>query len=330
MGGALVAGQLAFAGGAGAADALKVTSSASTLRPGGPDATITIDASAPFEFDFAGTGEQSVGWQLPSECNNDKYPVVCTPGASHKVVVAIGILGGDQGGKAGQKVTFTAKAVEGDAKASTEITYGEPLVAADWVVVNPDVITYYNPGGKLAEPFRVQFWQGAASTDSAVLTVTGVKGVTFTKAPADCTIDSAGAVVTCAIPSVFGGNGPDYREFEGAISGDEQIVESKITGKLPENTPENNVDRTVYKNDVAPAPATPTASPSVVKPTPTATKKPVTKVTKAPAKGKELAATGADGGSDNTALIAGGAGALIALGAGSVFIARRRNRATGA
>lgn len=134
IGGALVVGQLAFAGAASAADdTLRITASSSTLVPGGPLGTLTIEASVPFTIDSAGTGNDAMGWQLPDECSTAKWPAVCTPRASHKVTIPFGVAGGPEGGKPGQQVTYTVKAVEGDAASSTTITFA----AADTGAGNP-------------------------------------------------------------------------------------------------------------------------------------------------------------------------------------------------
>ncbi|MYS81777.1 hypothetical protein [Embleya scabrispora] len=96
---------------------------------------------------------------------------------------------------------------------------------------------------------------------------------------------------------------------KGTISGSEQILESRITGPLPDNVPENNVDRTVYSNRVDPT--VPSTKPTEVKPTgkPTTAKPDISKPTKRP----ELAETGADD-NDNT----------MVIGAGGLLLARKR------
>jgi LPXTG-motif cell wall-anchored protein len=113
------------------------------------------------------------------------------------------------------------------------------------------------------------------------------------------------------------------------ISGNEQILESRITGPLPDSEPKDNVDRTVYSNRVDPTePSTkptetnrPSTKPTEVKPTgkPATVRPAVSKPTKRP----ELAETGAD--DDNNTLVIGGAAvALVAVGAGGVLLARKR------
>lgn len=325
IGGLLAASQVGFAGGAAAAAEIKITASSTTPAPGGPNVQLTVEASEPFVLSFEGTGAESFGWSRPEECVDPPsggWPV-CTPGADKKVVIPVGPA---EDAKQGDKVTVTAKDADSDVKSSVTLTFAAPVVAADWVVENPGVITYYNPGGELAEPFAVTYFQRMQVIDGATLTVTGVKGVKFTKAPANCTLNAAGTLATCEIAAYKGGDGPHKLDFSGAIFGGEQIVESKVTGKLVENEPADNTDRAVYTNNVDPAPPTPTASPSVVKPTPTATKKPAKPATtKPPVKQPELADTG--GNDDSTMVIAGGAAALLLAGGGTVLIARRRRNA---
>ncbi|MGW1996449.1 hypothetical protein [Embleya sp. NPDC001921] len=77
---------------------------------------------------------------------------------------------------------------------------------------------------------------------------------------------------------------PRALRLRGTLSGNEQIVESGVTGKLPETTPEDNTDRTVYTYRIGTAttaPATPASGGTLATPAP-------------PAKGRELADTGAD------------------------------------
>ncbi|WP_436786039.1 LAETG motif-containing sortase-dependent surface protein [Yinghuangia sp. YIM S10712] len=327
--GVSVAAQLGFAGVAGAVgDDPTITASAATAQPGGPGITLTVDASAPFEIGFTGSGNQALGWQLPQECKSLPYPAVCTPGATGKVVIPISVIGGDQGGKKGQQVVFEVKDVATKTASTVTVTFGDPVTAADWVVENPQGISFLNPGGKLAEPFVVSYFQRHTTTDSATLTVNGVQGVKFTKAPDFCSLNASGTLVTCQIKAYKGGFGPQYLPLEGVISGNEQTVETKIVGTLPENTPGDNTVRSVYKNAVEPAPATPSASPSIVKPAPTAqatdTPKPGDV---AASEAPELAETGGGGG-DQTAAIAGSAAGLLLVGGAAVMFARRRSRST--
>lgn len=239
----------------------------------------------------------------------------CAPGPDGKVVVPVGT----EEGQEGQKVTLTAKAVKGDAKATAELTYGKPVNEADLQIHNPASFSYLNPGGELGKDFAIEYWDGHNKKADATITVTAVKGFKFTKAPEGCTLDGAGLVVTCHETGVEGGGPSWLTGFKGTISGNEQVLESRITGPLPDSEPENNVDRTVYTNRVDPT--GPSAKPTEVKPTgkPATNRPAVSKPTKRP----ELAETGADD-NDNTLVIGGAAAALVVVGAGGVLLARKR------
>ncbi|WP_246126532.1 LAETG motif-containing sortase-dependent surface protein [Embleya hyalina] len=225
---------------------------------------------------------------------------------------------GTEEGKEGEKVTFIAQAVKGDAKATAVLTYGKPVDEADLHIENPRSFTYLNPGGELGKDFAIEYWDGHNKKADANITVTAVKGIKFSQAPEGCRLDGAGLVVTCAKTGVAGGMPSWLTGFKGTISGNEQILESRITGPLPDSEPKNNVDRTVYSYRVDPT--VPNTKPTEVKPTgkPATPRPEVNKPTKRP----ELAETGAD--DDNTMVIGGAAAALVVVGAGGVLFARKR------
>lgn len=317
--GAVLAGSMGLPGTASAAGGITITPSTATVVPGGANLKLTITATMPFDVSFKGTGSRSFGWSVPHDvCKWDEVVssrLTCTPGADGKVVFPVGT----EEGKEGEKVTFTAKAVKGDAKATAELTYGKPVNESDLQIHNPASFSYLNPGGELGKDFAIEFWDSHNKKADATITVTAVKGFKFSKAPEGCRLDGAGLVVTCARTGVEGGMPSWLTGFKGTISGNEQILESRITGPLPDNAPENNVDRTVYSNRVDPT--GPSTKPTEVKPTgkPTTAKPDVSTPTKRP----ELAETGADD-NDNTMVIGGAAAALVVVGAGGLLLARKR------
>ncbi|MFI1385552.1 LPXTG cell wall anchor domain-containing protein [Embleya sp. NPDC020886] len=317
-GGAILAGSAGLTGTAVAAGGISITPSTATIVPGGANVKLTITATEPFDVGFSGTGQGSFGWTVPSDCKwDDVTPsrLTCTPGADGKVVFPVGT----EDGKEGEKVTFFAKAVKGEAKATAELTYGKPVDEADLHIENPASFTYLNPGGELGKDFAVEYWDKHNKKADATITVTAVKGFKFAAAPEGCRLDAAGLVVTCTRTGVKGGMPSRLTGFEGSISGNEQILESRITGPLPDSDPADNVDRTVYSNRVDPT--GPSTKPTEVKPTgtPTTAAPAVSKPTKRP----ELAETGADDDNDIT-VIGGAAAALVVVGAGGVLFARKR------
>ncbi|MFE3205776.1 LAETG motif-containing sortase-dependent surface protein [Embleya sp. NPDC059237] len=315
-GSAVMAGFVGATGTASAAGGITITPSTATTLPGGPLVKLVITTSAPVEVDFEGTGSGTFGWSMYGQCEwgESTRKTTCAPGPDGKVVIPVGT----EEGQEGQKVTFIAKAVKGDAKATAELTYGKPVVQADLRVENPASFKYLNPGGEFGDDFAIMYWDGHNKRADATVTVTGVKGFKFTKAPEDCRLDGAGLVITCSRTGVKGGGPSWLTGFKGTISGNEQILETRITGPLPDSEPEDNVQRTVYSYRVDPA--VPNTKPTEVKPTgkPATTPPTLTKPTKRP----ELAETGAD--DINTMVIGGAAAALVVVGAGGIVLARKR------
>ncbi|MGW9214310.1 LPXTG cell wall anchor domain-containing protein [Embleya sp. NPDC055664] len=312
-GGLLLAAPLIGAGTAGAAAGITITADSTTIIPGGRDAVATITTSAPFDLSTEGTGKTSFGWSLPEECHAETpgaHTPRCTPGPSGKVVIPVGT----EEGLEGQKVTLIAKAVTGEARGTLEFTYGKPIIASNLWVSNPKEIVHA-ADGSITKDYTVEYADRTGKENDATVTVTAVKGITFAAAPEGCQLNTAKTTVTCHKTERIG-DMPRTVRLRGTLTGNEQIVESRITGKLTDHTPADNVDRTVYTYNIGTATTAPT--------TPAGTGG--TAATPAPpAKGRELAETGAD--NDNTTMLAVGAGILLVAGAGGTLFARNRRRA---